>query len=561
LRASFGIFRVSPNIPPLCALLLQKADSKGDFKAVFFRRPGMLRRALVVTLMSVVCLAGCHSASQGPVNAPAEMQKSQGYLAIQLQPGEFNTESYDHVDENPFLLAQDNPLSTFSIDVDTASYSNTRRFLQQGTLPPKDSVRIEELVNYFTYNYSKAKGDAPFSVDVEIAQCPWNGVHRLARIGLRGKDIPLDKRPPSNLVFLLDVSGSMQDVNKLPLVREGMKLLVKQLNENDRVAIAVYAGAAGLVLPPTTCDKKETIMGALDQLQAGGSTQGSAGIQLAYETAIANFIKGGTNRVILCTDGDFNVGVTNQGDLVRIIEEKAASGVFLTVLGYGMGNYKDSTLEKLADKGNGNYGYIDSLSEARKVFVEQMTGTLLTIAKDVKIQVEFNPALVAGYRLLGYENRMLSKEDFNDDKKDAGEIGSGHTVTAFYEIVPAGANIAVPGVDPLKYQTKPALASAAGCGELMTVKLRYKEPEGQASKLIEVPVKDDGRSYQNASGDYKFAAAVAAFGMILRDSKNKGGATLDGVIELADEGLGGDSEGHRAEFIGLAKKARELMKK
>jgi Ca-activated chloride channel family protein len=477
-----------------------------------------------------------------------------------LPPG-FNTESYDNIKDNPFKLVNDDPLSTFSIDVDTASYSNVRRFLMQNQLPPKDSVRIEELVNYFTYTYSQPRENEPFSVNMEVAGCPWNPKHRLVRIGLKGREIAQKDRPASSLVFLLDVSGSMQPPNKLPLIKAAMKMLVDNLTENDNVAIAVYAGAAGLVLPSTSCDKKETIIAALDQLQAGGSTQGSAGITLAYETAAAGFIKGGTNRVIICTDGDFNVGVTNQGDLTRMIEEKAKGGVFLSVLGFGMGNYKDSTLEKLADKGNGNYGYIDDIKEARKVLVEQMGGTLITIAKDVKIQVEFNPAKVGAYRLIGYENRMLANQDFNDDKKDAGEIGSGHTVTALYELVPAGEGMEVPGVDPLKYQKKPDLTNAAATGETMTVKLRYKEPDGDTSKLLEFPVTDGGRNYTESSEDYKFAASVAAFGMVLRDSEYKGTASLAGVLELGEEGKGADAGGYRAEFLGLVKKAQGLMKK
>jgi Ca-activated chloride channel homolog len=470
----------------------------------------------------------------------------------------FNTEAYDRLVDNPFLQVAQNPLSTFSIDVDTAAYANLRRFLVNGMLPPKDAVRIEEMVNYFSYDYPGPKGKEPFSAQVEVAQAPWNLEHRLVRIGLKGREIALDRRPASNLVFLIDVSGSMQPPNKLPLVKKGLQLLVEKLNENDRVAMVVYAGASGLALPSTSCEQKSRILAALDNLEAGGSTNGGAGIQLAYDTAMANFIKGGTNRVILATDGDFNVGVTNQGDLLRLIEEKAKSGVFLSVLGFGMGNYKDSALEKLADKGNGNYAYVDSINEARKVLVEQMGGTLMTIAKDVKIQIEFNPAQVGAYRLLGYENRLLRAEDFNDDAKDAGEIGAGHTVTALYETVPAGKEQGLPGVDALKYQ-KPAQASAAAqSAELLTVKLRCKEPEGDTSKLVQFPVADRGTGWTSASRDFKFASAVAAFGMILRDSPHKGKATLGSVLELAEQGKGVDKEGYRAEFIQLVAKAREL---
>jgi Ca-activated chloride channel homolog len=469
-----------------------------------------------------------------------------------------NTESYDFIQDNSFLTAAENPLSTFSIDVDTASYSNVRRFLSQNTLPPKDAVRIEELINYFTYDYASPQGEDPFSVNLEVNQCPWNSKHRLVRIGLKGKEISLDKRPASNLVFLVDVSGSMQGENRLPLVKQSLKLLVNQLTENDRVAMVVYAGSSGLVLPSTSCDRKEKILAAIDQLEAGGSTNGGEGIQLAYDTAVGGFIKNGTNRVILMTDGDFNVGVTNEGDLTRLIEKKAKSGVFLSVLGFGMGNYKDSTMEKLADKGNGNYAYIDTLNESKKVLVEQMSGTLLTIAKDVKIQVEFNPAEVNAYRLIGYENRMLKKEDFNDDRKDAGEIGAGHTVTALYEVVPAGQSVETPKVDPLKYQ-KPAVAATFGKGEMLTVKLRYKKPDGDVSKLLEVPLKDAGAKLARASQDFKFAAAVASFGMMLRDSEHKGNADFESILSVARDAKGSDVGGYRTEFLELVEKAKQLQ--
>jgi Ca-activated chloride channel homolog len=472
---------------------------------------------------------------------------------------DFNTEAYDRVVDNPFLRPTQNPLSTFSIDVDTAAYANLRRFLSSGSLPPKDLVRIEEMVNYFSYDYASSRSSDPFSAQVEIGPAAWKPEHRLVRIGLKGREIAQDKRPPSNLVFLIDVSGSMQPPNKLPLIKRALPLLVEKLSENDRVAVVVYAGASGLVLPSTTCNQKAKILAALENLEAGGSTNGASGIQLAYDTAIANFIKGGTNRVILATDGDFNVGVTNQGDLIRLIEEKARSGVFLSVLGFGMGNYKDSTLEKLADKGNGNYAYVDSLQEARKVLVEQMGGTLITIAKDVKIQVEFNPALVGAYRLIGYENRILRAEDFNDDTKDAGEIGAGHTVTALYEVVPAGKEGALPGVDALKYQKPVDTTRQSKSGELLNLKLRYKEPDADTSKLLQFPVTDRGTSLAQASRDFKFASAVAALGMILRDSPYKGNATLGSVLELAEAGKGDDKQGYRAEFIELTRQARDLL--
>jgi Ca-activated chloride channel family protein len=482
------------------------------------------------------------------------------------QSGEFNTEAYAHIVENPFLKTVDAPLSTFSIDVDTASYSNARRFLNGGQLPPPDAVRLEEFINYFTYDYPQPSGDDPFAVTTEAARCPWNGEHVLVRVGLKGKEIHRKERPATNLVFLIDVSGSMQSANKLPLVRESLKLLVNELGDSDCVAIVVYAGSTGLVLPSTGGDRKQTILEAIDRLQSGGSTNGGAGITLAYQTAVESFIKGGVNRVVLATDGDFNVGVTNQGDLVRLIEEKAKSGVFFSALGYGMGNLKDSTLEKLADKGNGNYAYIDTLAEAKKVLVEQMSGTLVTIAKDVKVQIEFNPTRVAAYRLLGYENRVLAAQDFNDDKKDAGEIGAGHTVTALYELIPAGTAAAketkkLPTVDPLKYQQPTQTTEsteAAKAAELLTLKLRYKQPDGDKSKLIERPLADDVRSYAQASRDFKFAASVTAFGMMLRNSQHKGSATYDAVLELAGEGIGADRGGYRAEFVELVRKARDL---
>ena len=475
-----------------------------------------------------------------------------------VMPG-FNTESYDHLVDNPFLDVKQNPLSTFSIDVDTASYSNMRRYINSGRLPPKGAVRIEEMVNYFDYNYEPPTDEQPFSAHVEIALCPWEGKHQLARIGLKGKVFGKTERPTVNLVFLLDVSGSMNMPNKLPLLKSAMTMLVKELQPRDRVAIVTYAGASGLVLPSTTCDKKQEILDKLESLQAGGSTAGASGITLAYQVAEENFVPGEVNRVILCTDGDFNVGITNQSDLVDLIEQKAKSGIFLTVLGFGMGNYKDSMLEKLADKGNGNYGYIDTLNEARKMLVDQAEGSLITIAKDVKIQVEFNPAKVGAYRLIGYENRLLRNEDFNDDTKDAGEIGAGHTVTAFYELVSPGEAGNLPGVDPLKYQTPPDASPGEKSGELLTLKLRYKEPEGDTSKLMEIPVLEPDLTV-SLSPDCSFAAAVAAFGMILRDSLHKGDASIPLVLELANAGKGDDPNGYRMEFIQLVKLSESFLK-
>jgi len=471
-----------------------------------------------------------------------------------------NTETYDRIVDNAFKLAADHPLSTFSTDVDTASYSNVRRFLNHKQLPPPGSVRIEEMINYFTYAYDQPATNSPhpFAVHAQAASCPWEPKHRLVRIALKGREIDPTKRPPSNLVFLLDVSGSMRAGNKLPLVKKAMKMLLKQLGEGDRVAIVVYASASGMVLDSTSCDRKETIIAALDKLQAGGSTNGGQGIQLAYNLAVENFIEGGTNRVILATDGDFNVGTTNNSELIGLIEKKASSGVFLSVLGFGMGNYKDDRMEKLADKGNGNYAYIDSESEARKVLVREMCGTLVTIAKDVKIQVEFNPAQVAAYRLIGYENRILNKEDFNDDKKDAGDIGAGHTVTALYQVVPAGVKIDVPSVDKLKYSAPATSTAGAGGGEMMTVKLRYKKPDGDKSTRMDLVVRDDGRSIDKCSKDFRFASSVASFGMLLRGSKHKGSYTLDAVLELAQASLGDDKEGYRKEFLKLVKITRDI---
>jgi Ca-activated chloride channel family protein len=485
------------------------------------------------------------------------------YGSIREPTGRFNTAAYDRIEENPFLEAAANPLSTFSIDVDTASYSNVRRFINEGSLPPKDAVRVEEMLNYFSYDYAQPTDDRPFAVHVDLASCPWEASHRLVRIGLKGKEIALDKRGPSNLVFLLDVSGSMTPPERLPLVKQAMRLLVEKLTENDRVAIVIYASSSGLVLPSTSGDHKEQILQAIEDLQPGGSTNGAAGIQLAYQIAQRNFIKGGINRVILATDGDFNVGVTNQGDLVRLIEEKAKSGLFLSVLGVGNDNLRDSTMVKLADKGNGNYAYLDSVEEARKVLVQQMNGTLVTIAKDVKIQVEFNPARVSSYRLIGYEKRMLRKEDFNNDKVDAGEIGAGHTVTALYEVVPVGAApnpaASVPPVEPLKY-SNPTTTSTSSSPEMLTVKLRYKKPDGDKSELIERPMIDANNAFASASPDFKFAAAVAEFGMILRDSEYKGNGTLGAVVEWAQESKGSDPNGYRAGFIELVRKTQALKK-
>ena len=504
--------------------------------------------------------ANASNANVGVVSNMSANTDGAGQLA-EARPQEDESargESYAKIEENPFLETARAPLSTFSIDVDTASYSNTRRFLNEGRLPPKDAVRIEELVNYFSYDYPQPAGSAPFSVRTEVADCPWNARHRLVHIGLQGRKVSTENMPPANLVFLIDVSGSMDEPRKLPLVKSSLRTLAEQLTARDRVAIVVYAGTSGLVLPSTPGDRKGEIIAAIDRLEAGGSTNGGQGIQLAYRVARENFIRGGTNRVILSTDGDFNVGLTGDDALVRLIEQERQDGIFLSVLGVGEGNLNDSMMEKLADKGNGNYAYIDTESEARKALGEQVGGTLVTIAKDVKIQVEFNPHLVAGYRLIGYENRLLAERDFNDDRKDAGEIGAGHTVTALYEIVPAGQKVENPGVDSLKYQQPAEGQQGAIAGELLTIKLRYKEPSGGASKLLSVGVVDAGGSYGNASENFKFAAAVAEFGLLLRDSRYKGQASYDGALQLARTSTGADLRGYRTEFVKLIETAKGL---
>ncbi|TAE99072.1 MAG: VWA domain-containing protein [Oscillatoriales cyanobacterium] len=480
-----------------------------------------------------------------------------------LPAPELDREGYNRIYENSYQRASNNPLSTFGIDVDTASYSNVRRFINSGVMPPKDAVRLEELINYFTYDYPQPKGDRPFSINTEVANAPWNPQHKLVHIGLQGKSISTKDLPPNNLVFLIDVSGSMDSPDKLPLLKASLKYLVSELRAKDSVTIVVYAGAAGLVLPPTPGNQKEKILDSLDKLQAGGSTAGGAGIQLAYKVAKENLIKQGNNRVILATDGDFNVGTSSDGELVRLIEEKREQGVFLSVLGFGTGNLQDAKMEQLADKGNGNYAYIDSLLEAKKVLVTQMGGTLFTIAKDVKIQVEFNPAKVQAYRLVGYENRVLQNQDFNDDKKDAGELGAGHSVTAIYEIIPVGvaSDVKLPEVDPLKYQPNPTTLSASQTDELMQVKFRYKKPNETVSQLITQSVIDKPVKLENTSANFRFAAAVAAFGMVLRDSEYKGTANFDEVLRLANQAKGEDKEGYRADFLRLVESCKKLAAK
>ncbi len=508
----------------------------------------------------VDALAPAAPAASAPV---ADASRFRAKVDVAAKPAplqDFTTEAYDSISENVFQTALDVPLSTFSIDVDTASYANVRRFLNNEQVPPAGAIRTEELINYFPYNYPQPTNGGPFSVNLEASRAPWNGQHELVRIGLKGREVPASERGAANLVFLVDVSGSMDEPNKLPLLQRSLKGLVENVAAKDRVAIVVYAGSSGLVLPSTPGTRKARILEALENLKAGGSTNGAEGIRLAYNVARENFLKGGNNRVILCTDGDFNVGTTDQSELVRLIEKERTSGIFLSVLGFGTGNLKDSTMEKLADKGNGNYAYIDSPAEGRKVLVEQMGGTLFTIAKDVKIQVEFNPALVAGYRLIGYENRLLAKEDFNDDKKDAGEIGAGHTVTALYEIVPAGQPVpGHPSVDPLKYQTPAKEDIKPSSSKLLTVKLRYKAPDGNESQLLEVPLTAPQiPSFETASADFQFAAAVAAFGMKLRGSPDAGDLNWSDIQQIARRSLGEDPGSYRAEFLTLIEKASHL---
>lgn len=466
----------------------------------------------------------------------------------------WNTEEYEGINENIFHDALRNPLSTFSIDVDAASYSNVRRFINYGQKPPKDAVRIEELINYFDYEYPQPSGEHPFSITTEISEAPWNRNHKLVHIGLQGRRIPTENLPPSNLVFLIDVSGSMNEPNKLPLLKASFRLLINELRPQDHVAIVVYAGAAGLVLDPTPGSEKEKIRAAIERLEAGGSTAGGAGLRLAYATAKKYFNPKGNNRVILATDGDFNVGESSNAAMERLIEEERKSGVFLTVLGFGMGNYKDSKMETLAGKGNGNYAYIDNMNEARKVLVNEFGGTLFTIAKDVKLQVEFNAAKVKAYRLIGYENRLLRGEDFNNDKKDAGDLGSGHAVTALYEIIPVGVDSEFfQPVDELKYQQQKMNPLAMKSDELMTVKFRYKKPEEEISRLMVHVLTNKPMPLNKTSDNFRWSAAVAAFGMLLRESEYVKRFTYEEVIAMAEGAKGPDNDGYRREFIAMAR--------
>jgi len=523
----------------------------------------------VACIAMLVILLGCQQGS-GSTHSYADETSAQPSSSadstdveddpIATKQNFYNTEDYDNIVENKFLNVTRKPLSTFSIDVDEAAYSNVRRYIKQGLLPPKGAVRIEEMLNYFDYNYTQPTDGLPFAVYTEIAACPWNKKHRLVHIGLQGKNIEKDNLPAANLVFLIDVSGSMEEPNKLPLVKTSLKLLTDQLRDKDHVAIVTYAGNAGLALPSTPGDEKDKIKNAIDNLEAGGSTAGGDGIKLAYAVAKEHFNKEGNNRVILATDGDFNVGVSSDDELVTLIEGKRKSGVFLTVLGFGMGNYKDNKMQQLADKGNGNHAYIDDATEAQKVMVKEFGSTLFTIAKDVKLQVEFNPAVAKAYRLIGYENRMLASEDFNNDKKDAGELGAGHTVTALYEIIPASDedDAMVHNVDALKYQ--PETAPVDNSKEIMTIKLRYKQPQGEVSKLLTHPVIDENIDADNTSDNFRFSAAVAEFGLLLRESAFRQNASYQQVEELARHARGEDGDGYRGEFIQLVNTASALTR-
>ena len=486
---------------------------------------------------------------EDPYTHPVPVRLSKNHLVEGIP--DFNTEEYDRIYENRFKDAAQNPLSTFSIDVDTASYSNVRRFIRNNRMPPKDAVRIEELINYFNYDYPQPDGEHPFSIETEISQCPWNTENKLIHIGLQGKNLDYHDLKPSNLVFLIDTSGSMASVNKLPLLKKALRLLLDELNEQDGIAIVAYAGSAGLVLPFTPVSEKHEILASLDNFQAGGSTAGGAGIKLAYKVARENHIRGGNNRIILATDGDFNVGVSSTADLVRLIEEGRKDDIFLTICGFGMGNYKDGRMEQISNAGNGNYFYIDNIKEAKKVFVTQMRATLFTIARDVKIQVEFNPLKVKAYRLIGYENRVLADEEFNDDRIDAGELGAGHTVTALYEIIPSGSSQKVRKTDTLRYQENKVTAEASASSEIMTIKFRYKPPREEISKLIKTSVLDEDFTFQEASENFRFSAAVAGFGMLLRDSRFKGDLTYQKIISVARNSKGEDAGGYRSEFISL----------
>ena len=488
-------------------------------------------------------------------------QSSAGYVnprkSVRRQ---YNREDYDRIEANTFKNVKNNPLSTFSIDVDRASYANTRRYLDDEELPPKDAIRIEELINYFDYNYEGPEGDQPFAVNTEGGQCPWEPDHQLLHIGLQGKKIPKSEIPPSNLVFLVDVSGSMNSPNKLPLVKASLRMLTDQLGSEDRISMVAYAGSSGLVLPSTPGNQKEKITKAINNLEAGGSTAGSKGIKLAYKQAKQNFMEDGNNRVILATDGDFNVGVTSDGALTRLIEKKRESGIFLSVLGFGTGNYQGSKMEKLSNKGNGNYTYVDNKLEAKKTLVKEFGGTMTTIAKDVKIQVEFNPAKVQAYRLIGYVNRQLAKEEFRDDSVDAGELGAGHSVTALYELIPSGNSSSQDQskVPDLRYQEQRVKKRARKLNEIGMLRLRYKEPDGQTSKLVKQPLKPTEQL--KTTNNFYWASAVTMFGMQLRNSDYKGQTSFNLIEKTAKHGIGTDEKAYRQGFMKMIKQAADLAR-
>lgn len=506
-------------------------------------------------VLAMLIFAGCkHASYEATASTDSTAVETPEDFEGRLDP-ESNSESYAELIENPFESPKTAPLSTFSIDVDNASYTNIRRFINNGQAVPKDAVRLEEMVNFFKYHYPQPDGPHPFSINTEYAENPWNPKHRLLKIGLQGKDVPMDNLPASNIVFLVDVSGSMEDENKLPLLKESMKILVKELRPKDKVSIVVYAGAAGVVLEPTPGNEKEKIMDALDALSAGGSTAGGQGLELAYRLAQQNFISEGNNRIVLATDGDFNVGESSDEDMTDLIEEKRKSGIFLTVLGFGMGNYKDSKMEILADKGNGNYAYIDNIQEAKRFLGKEFKGSVFAIAKDVKIQVEFNPRHVQAYRLIGYENRKLKAEDFKNDAIDAGELGSGHTVTALYEIIPVGVESDYVPSD-LKYTKVKPNEDQNFTAELATIKFRYKKPHGEKSIEMVTAVADKALALQSASADFRFSSAVAWFGLKLRESKYVANTDPSAIKKLAQSGLANDEDGYRSEFVRLTESAR-----
>ncbi|WP_299115467.1 von Willebrand factor type A domain-containing protein [uncultured Winogradskyella sp.] len=515
-----------------------------------------------IIFVLILLFDGCYPPNGQSKNAMYELDDIEVYEVTtdEVTIIEHNTEEYDRIYENTYRDVRQNPLSTFSIDVDNASYSNVRRFLSNNQLPPKDAVRIEEMINYFNYDYPQPNDKHPFSFSNEVADCPWNIEHKLVHIGIQGKSLDYKDIKPSNFVFLIDASGSMSSNNKLPLLKKALKLLLNELNESDKVAIVAYAGSAGLVLPSTKASQKETIIEALDRINSGGSTAGGEGIQLAYKIAKENLITNGNNRVILATDGDFNVGVSSSSEMVRLIEEKRKEDIYLTICGFGMGNYKDGRMEQISNAGNGNYFYIDNIKEAKKVFSTDMRANMFTIAKDVKIQIEFNPSQVKAYRLIGYENRVMKNEDFNNDKKDAGELGAGHTVTALYEVVPFNSKYQAKQHDALKYQ-KTETTVASNNNEMLTIKFRYKKPKDNKSILITKTIEDKSLELEKASNNFKFSSAVAGFGLLLRDSKYKGDITYTMAKELALNAKGNDVNGYRQELISLIETAALLTEK